>query len=76
MPLKTVTDPLKEIKMVKTDLKKVPTQIFFLLIPLGTIAQLFTKTIFPFHNPFKLGYLEKKDLKINQFSALLFLAME
>ena len=41
-PLKTITDPLKEIKMVKTDPKKVPGQIFFLLVPLGTIAQLFT----------------------------------
>ena len=24
--------------MVKTDLKKVPSQIFFLLVPVGTIA--------------------------------------
>ena len=24
-PLKSITDPLKEIKMVKTDLKKVPS---------------------------------------------------
>ena len=42
-PLKTITDPLKEIKIVKTDPKKVPSQIFFLLVPLGTIAKLFTK---------------------------------
>ena len=55
-PLKTITDPLKEIKMVKTDLKKVPSQIFFLLVPLGTIAQLFTKKKFPLHNPFKGNY--------------------
>ena len=41
-PLMAITDPLKEIKMVK----KVPSQIFFLLVPLGTIAQLFTKTKF------------------------------
>ena len=27
----------------KTDPKKVPSQIFFLLVPLGKIAQLFTK---------------------------------
>ena len=52
-PLKTITDPLKEIKMVKTDPKKVPSQIFFLLVPLGTIAQLFTKKKIPLHNPFK-----------------------
>ena len=45
--LKTITDPLKEIKMAKTDLKKVPSQIFFLLVPLGTIAPLFTKKGFP-----------------------------
>ena len=53
-PLKKTTDPLKEIKMVKTDSKKVPSQIFFLIIPLGTIAQLFTKKKFPLHNPFNL----------------------
>ena len=29
--------------MVKTDQKKVQSQIFFLLVPLGTIAQLFMK---------------------------------
>ena len=53
-PMKTITDPLKEIKMVKRDPKKVPSQIFFLLVPLGTIAQLFTtKKKFPLHNPFK-----------------------
>ena len=46
-PLKTITDLLKEIKMGKTDLKKVPSQIFFLLVPLGTIAQLFMKKKFP-----------------------------
>ena len=51
--LKTITDPLKAIKMVKTDPKD-PSQIFFLLVPLGTIAQLFTKTNFPLHNPFKV----------------------
>ena len=50
-PLKTNNDPLKEIKMVKTDPKKVPSQIFFLLVPLGT--KLFTKKDFPLHNPFK-----------------------
>ena len=33
---------LKEIKMVKRDPKKVPSQISFLLVSLGTIAQLFT----------------------------------
>ena len=32
-PLKTITDPLKEIKMIKTDPKKVPSQTFFLLVP-------------------------------------------
>ena len=53
-PLKTITDPLKEIKMVKTDPKKVPSQIFFLIVPLGTIAQLFTKKKFPLHNPFNI----------------------
>ena len=37
--LKTVSDPLKEIKIVKTDPKKVPSQILFLLFPLGSIAQ-------------------------------------
>ena len=42
-PLSLITDPPKEIKMAKTDPKKVPSQIFFLLVPLGTIAQLFTK---------------------------------
>jgi len=46
-PLKTIIETLKEIKMVKTDPKKVPRQIFFLLVPLGTIAQLFTKKKFP-----------------------------
>ena len=46
-PLKTITDPLKEIKMVKTDQKKVPSQIFFLLVHLGIIAQLFKKKKFP-----------------------------
>ena len=45
--LKTITDPLKEIKMVKTDLKKVPSQIIILLVPLVTIAQLFTKKKLP-----------------------------
>ena len=40
-------------KMVKTDPKKVPSQIFFLLVPRCTIAQLFTKKNFPLHNPFK-----------------------
>ena len=49
--LKTITDPLKEIKMVNTDPNKVPSQIFFLLVPLGTIAQIFTKKNFPLHNP-------------------------
>ena len=39
----SITSPLKDIKMVKTDPKKVPSQVFFLLVPLGTIAQLFTK---------------------------------
>ena len=53
IPLKTITDPLEEIKMVKTDPKKVPSQIFCLLFPLGTIAQLFTKKKFLIHNPFK-----------------------
>ena len=52
-PLKTITDPLKEIKMVKTDPKKVPSQIFFLLVPLGTFAQLFMKKNFQLHNPLK-----------------------
>ena len=52
--LKTITDPLKEIKMVKTDPKKVPSQILFSLVPLGTIAKLFTKKKFPLHNPFKM----------------------
>ena len=46
-PLKTITDPLKEIKWSKQTQKKVPSQIFFLLVPLGTIAQLFTKKKFP-----------------------------
>ena len=36
-----------------TEPKKVPSQIFFLLVPLGTIAQLFTKKNVPLHNPFK-----------------------
>ena len=50
-PLKTITDLLKEIKWPKqTPNKKVPSQIFFLLVPLGTIAQLFTK-IFHFTIP-------------------------
>ena len=40
-PLKTITYPLIEIKMVKTDPKRVPIPIFFLLVPLGTIGQLF-----------------------------------
>ena len=53
--LKTITGPLKEIKMAKTDPKKVPSQIFFLIVPLGTIAQLFTKKNFPLHNPLKEG---------------------
>ena len=52
-PLKTITDPLKDTKMVKTDPKKVPSKIFFLLVPLGAIAQLLTKKNFPLHNPFK-----------------------
>jgi hypothetical protein len=55
-PLKTINEPLKEIKMVKTDPKKVQSQIFFLLVPLGTIAQLFTKKKnFPLHNPFNFS---------------------
>ena len=37
-PLKAITDPLKEIKMVKTEPKKVPSQISFLLVPLGTMT--------------------------------------
>ena len=50
--LKTITDPLKEIKMVKTDPKQVPNQIFFLLFHLGIIAKLFMKFFFPLYNPF------------------------
>ena len=53
-PLKTITDPLKEIKMVKTYPIKVPSQIFFLLVLLGTIAQLFMKKKFPLHNTFDI----------------------
>ena len=44
-PLKTSTDPLKEIKMVKTDTKKVQSQIF--ARSSGTIAQLFTQKKIP-----------------------------
>ena len=47
-PLKTITDPLKGIKMVKTVPKKVPSKIFFMLSSLvASLAQLFTKKIFP-----------------------------
>ena len=53
-PLKTITDPLKEIKMVKTDPKKVPSQLSLLLVPQGTIAQLFTKKNLLLHNPFMI----------------------
>ena len=66
-PLKTITDPLKEIEMVKTDPKKVPSQIFFLIVPLGTIAQLFTKKkIFHFTIPLRYARvgLRKGFLKI------------
>ena len=46
--LKTFTDPLKEIKIVKLDQKMVPSHIFFLLFPLlGTIAQLLRKKKYP-----------------------------
>ena len=47
----TITDPLKEISMVKTDPKKVQKQIFILLVPLGTVAQLLTKKISHFTIP-------------------------
>ena len=43
-PPKTITDPLKELKMVKTDPK---SQISFLLVPPGTIAQLLMKKKLP-----------------------------
>jgi len=46
-PLKTIPDQLKEIEMVKTDPKRVPSQNFFLLVHQGTIAQLFTKEKIP-----------------------------
>jgi len=52
-PLKTIPDQLKEIEMVKTDPKKVPSQIFFLLVPLGTTAVFLRKQNFPLHSPFK-----------------------
>ena len=42
--LKTITDPLKEIKWSK---QTGQSQIFFLLVPLGTIAQLFMKKKYP-----------------------------
>ena len=54
-PLKTIADPLKEIKMVKTDPKKVPSQIFFLIVPLGTFYE---KKMFHFTIP--LNYTVKK----------------
>jgi len=56
-PLKTITDPLKEIKMVKTDPKKDPSQIFFLLVPLGSIAQIFTKKNSHFTIPSTKNYM-------------------
>ena len=56
-PLKTITDPLKEIKMVKTDPKKVSSQIFFLHVPLGTIAQLFTTKKIPTSQSLKKKYI-------------------
>ena len=59
-PLKTSTDPLKEIKMVKTDTKKVQSQIFFLLLPLVQLPNFLWKKKFPLHNPFKV--LKKKFL--------------
>ena len=39
-PLETITDPLKEIKMVKTQ-KRFQTKKFILLIHLGTLIKLF-----------------------------------
>jgi len=44
-PLKTMTDPLKEIKIIITDPKRF--QAKFLLVLKGTIAQLFTKKKIP-----------------------------
>jgi len=53
-PRKTITGQLKEIKMVKTESKKVPSQIFFSLVPKGEMAQIFTKKKkFPLHNTVK-----------------------
>ena len=62
-PLKTITDPLKEIKMVKKDPKKVSSQIFFMLVYLGKIAQIFTKKYVPLHNPFKNTIIFSRHLK-------------
>ena len=42
-PLKTITGPRKKMKMLKIDLKKVPSPKFFLHDYVGTMAQLFTK---------------------------------
>ena len=67
-PLKTVTDPLKEIRMVETGPKMVPSQIFFLLVPLVTIAQLFMKKK-NFHFTIPLSKGVKCQLKTLTFYA-------
>ena len=48
--------------MVKTDPKKVPSQIFFLLIPLGTIAPTFYEKKIS-HFTFPLNSKQKKLFK-------------
>ena len=40
--------------MVKTHPKKVPSQVFFLLVPLGTIAKLFKEKNFHFTIPLNM----------------------
>ena len=60
----TITDPLKvQIKMDKTDPKKVPSQKYLLLFHLGTINQLFTKKN-PLHNPFRFSGISIKDISV------------
>ena len=56
--------------MVKT----VPSQIFFLLVPLGTIAQPFTrKKHFPIHNPFNNSIWFLHSRQTNWFRKLIWI---
>ena len=72
-PLKTITGLLTKMKMLKIDLKKVPSQKKKILHDyVGTMTQLFMKKKISLHNPFKSFHARPRSAVIGLILACLY----